>query len=281
MEKSERIGQEQLYDMLLSKELSWQEIIYDLIASEQLDPWDIDLALLASSYLTKLRELEEANFFISSKVLLAASILLRIKSEMLLSRYMRSLDEILFGKPSIEGKPVERIILDEELPELFPKTPLPRLKKVSLQELMQALDRAIVTEQRRIRKEIANKQAMKHVAVVLPKFRINIRDKIREIYSKIKDFFKREPQKKLTFTLLAGTEKNERIATFVPLLHLDTQSRILLEQQNHFDEIYIWLKKHEAEQIEKIENLSPLDLQNEKSMQEIQDTDKAGSRVTP
>ena len=259
MEKSERIGQEQLYDMLLSKELSWQEIIYDLIASEQLDPWDIDLALMASSYLLKIRELEEANFFISSKVLLAASILLRIKSEMLLRRYMRSIDEILFGK-SAEQKPSERIIFDEELPELLPKTPLPRLKKVSLQELMQALDRAIVTEQRRIRKEISQKQAMRNVEIVLPKFRINIRDKIREIYGRIKEFFKKEPQQKLTFSILAGSGKNERIATFVPLLYLDSQSKILLEQEHCFDEIYIWLKKHEAERA--IEN--PEDLQHEK-----------------
>lgn len=257
MEKSERIGQEQLYDMLLSRELSWQEIIYDLISSEQLDPWDIDLALLASKYLTIIQELEEANFFISSKVLLAASILLRIKSEMLLNRYMKSLDEILFGKPTSEEKLPERIILDEELPELLPKTPLPRLKKVSLQELMQALDRAIATETRRIRKEISQRQAMTNVGIVLPKFRINIRDKIKEIYSKIKDFFKREPQQRLTFSMLAGTEKSERIATFVPLLYLDTQSRIFLEQQNHFDEIYIWLKEHEAEiSGENTENLS-------------------------
>ena len=79
-----KVSQEQLYDLLLSRELSWQEIIYDLIASEQLDPWDIDLTFLASRYLDKIRQLEEASFFISSKVLLAASILLRIKSELLL-----------------------------------------------------------------------------------------------------------------------------------------------------------------------------------------------------
>lgn len=272
MEKADRIGQEQLYDMLLSKELSWQEIIYDLIASEQLDPWDIDISLLASSYLLKIRELEEANFFVSSKVLLAASILLRIKSEMLLSRYMKDLDEILFGKPEGQERQNERIILDEELPELLPKTPLPRLKKVSLQELMQALDRAIVTENRRIKKEIMKKQVMRNVETVLPKFRINIRDKIREIYNKIKEFFKKEPQQRLTFSLLAGTEKSERLATFVPLLHLDSQSRILLEQYKHFDEIYIFMKKHEAEKAMMADNINKENdiLEQETSSQDIQ-----------
>lgn len=82
----EKVGQEQIHDLLFDNRLSWQTIIYDLINSEQLDPWDINLSVLANKYIEKVRLLEEANFFISSKVLLAASLLLRLKSEILLSR---------------------------------------------------------------------------------------------------------------------------------------------------------------------------------------------------
>ncbi len=236
-----RVGQEQFYDLLLSRELSWQEIIYDLIASEQLDPWDIDLSLLAQRYLEKIRELEDLSFFISSKVLFAASLLLRIKSELLLDRYIKSLDEILFGKPPEKEKEYGRIFLNEELPELLPKTPLPRAKKVTLQELMQALEKAMATEQRRIVKEIATKQAARNIDMLLPKIRINIKEKIREVYNKISNFFKHQPQERLTFSILAGSDKENRIATFVPLLHLDSQEKILLEQERHFEEIYILL----------------------------------------
>ena len=97
--QAERVGQNELYNLLVSRELSWQAIIYDLIKSEQLDPWDIDLVLLTQKYLEKIKELEEASFHVSSKILHAAAILLRIKSEILLSKYLKSLDEILFGKP--------------------------------------------------------------------------------------------------------------------------------------------------------------------------------------
>lgn len=90
--------QEQIHDLLFSREISWQEIIYDLINTEQLDPWDIDIGVLANKYLEKLRRLEDEDFFVSSKVLLAAAFLLRIKSELLLSKYLKSIDEILFGK---------------------------------------------------------------------------------------------------------------------------------------------------------------------------------------
>jgi len=235
----EKVGQDELYDLLIGKEASWQAIIYDLVKSEQLDPWDIDLAVLSRSYIEKIKELEEASLFVSSKILLAAAILLRIKSELLLKRYIRSLDEILFGKP--EEKEKEEVYIQLDDVDLLPRTPLPRLRKVTLQELMTALNKAMATEHRRIKKEILLRQAAREVAFEIPKIRINIRQKIREIYEKILRFFKTTRKEKLSFTQLAGTKREERIATFIPLLHLDNQEKVLLEQEQHFGEILISL----------------------------------------
>lgn len=269
-ENIEKISQDQLYDILTSKEASWQALIYELIQTEQLDPWNIDLSLLAQRYLEKIRELEEANFFISSKVLLAASLLLRIKSEILLNRYIRSLDEILFGKKEEKKIVMERIEIDEnELPELFPRTPLPRFRQVTLQELMSALNKAINTESRRIKREITEKQAERLAQVDIPKTRVNIRDRIRQIYAKVIVYFKKKPQSKLSFTELVGKGREEKLAAFLPLLHLDNQQKVWLEQEKHFDEIYIYLyeiyKKQYAldfveEEIEEIKE----ELDNEK-----------------
>ena len=124
--------QEQIHDLLFSREIGWQEIIYDLINTEQLDPWDIDISILANKYLQKIQRFEEENYFVSSKVLLAAALLLRIKSEILLNRYIKSVDEILFGKEEKEIRKFERLELDGEIPELVPKSPIPRFRKVSL-----------------------------------------------------------------------------------------------------------------------------------------------------
>jgi len=243
MNKEEKIGQDQLYNLLLEEDLGWQALIYDLINTEQLDPWDINISILAEKYLEKIQELEEANFIISSKILLAAALLLRIKSEILLNHYIKSLDEILFGKKEEKKYQLERIELDEDIPELIPRTPLPRHKKVTLQELMSALNKAISTEQRRIHKKTIQEKLAKEAEIVLPKRNINIRDKIREIYSKLKFFFKDEKKVKIAFTKLAGKSKKEKIMIFVPLLHLDNQQKVWLEQENHFDEIYVWLKE--------------------------------------
>src|SRR4030042_683888 len=94
----ERVGHEQIHSLLFVEKIGWKEIIHELINTEQLDPWDIDICILTNRFLDKVRKLEEANFFISSQVLLAASLLLRFKSDILLNQYIPELDAVLFGR---------------------------------------------------------------------------------------------------------------------------------------------------------------------------------------
>lgn len=247
--KNIELGQEQFYDLLVSREVSWQSIIYDLIKTGQLDPWNIDLILLSKKYMERLQQLEEEGiFFISSKVLLAAAILLRIKSE-ILHENIQAIDELLFEKKKKEISASELMdstsIIDftQEDYEILPRTPLPRARKVTLQELMNALNRAINTEHRRIKKELFFRRRDYDASFVLPKKTINIGQKIKELYNKIKSFFAINKDKKLTYSELTGTGRDEKIACFLPLLHLDSQEKIFVEQEKPFSEINIWLKK--------------------------------------
>jgi len=253
----QRVGQEQIHSLLFGDKLSWQSIIYDLINSEQLDPWDVDISLLTERYLERVRGLEETDLFVSSKVLFAASLLLRIKSEILLNHYLPGLDDILFGREEKKKYQQERIELDEDVPELMPRTPLPRYRKVTLQELMSALGKAVKTENRRIGKVVMAKQQEIEMAIAIPKRRINIGDKIREIYSRVKGIFV-DRDERLAFSELTDGGKGDKISHFVPLLHLDNQHKILLEQENHLDEIWIWTK----------------DLHNEKYREELERMEK-------
>ncbi len=237
-----KVGQEQVHGLLFGEQVSWQAIIYDLINSEQLDPWDIDLTILTNKYLEKVREVEEADFFVSSKVLLAASLLLRIKSEILLNQDLPTLDDILFGREEKKQYTQERIELDEEMPELIPRTPLARARKVSLQELMTALGKAISTENRRIKKVVTARQQEIEAALALPRKRINLKDEIKKVYGKLKSIFSGEKEKVL-FDEISGKTKEERVGTFVPLLHLDNQHKVFLEQGGHRQDIWIWMKK--------------------------------------
>jgi len=245
----EKLGQEAVYDLIEKNDMGWKNIIYDLINTEQLDPWDVDLVILAHKYLEKIKELEEANFFLSSKVLLAASLLLRIKSEVLVEKEIKSIDEILFGKKE-EERELERIEIDRsKVPKLYPKTPLPRYKKISLEELMSSLDKAMKTEKRRIEKEVQEKVLEKETEIVLPKKRANVKDRIRDIYSKILKTLKKNTR--VSYADLTGGNKEEMIACFLPCLHLNNQEKIFLNQEKHFDEIWILLYKKFQEQMQK------------------------------
>jgi len=236
--------QVQVYNIINKDDPGWQTIIYDLINSEQLDPWNIDLSTLCKGYLKKIQELQEADFFVSSKVLLAAALLLRIKSDLLLTKYIREIDNILFKKEEKIEKIFEKIEIDDDLiPYLSPKTPMPRLKQVTLQELMSALDVAIKTEGRRIEKEIEKKQAERLSYVDIPKFRrINIKDRIKGFYAKVLTGFKnKKGETRLAYSHFTGNSREEKIACFLPMLHLSNNNKIWLEQEKHYSEIYLYL----------------------------------------
>lgn len=244
-----KISQDQVYDLITGEELSWQEIIYDLIKTEQLDPWDINLGILADKYLEKINSFGEDNFFVSSKVLLACALLLRLKAELLVNRYIQDLNDILYGRKEEKRYELQRIELEDgELPILVPKTPMPRQRKISLEELMSALNNAIETENRRIRKEIKQRQAEKSALVVLPKInRINLKDRIKEIYLQICTTINRT-KTKMTFSELAPT-REEKLSAFLPLLHLSNQDKLYLDQPTHFEEVYLSLEKTKEEVI--------------------------------
>ena len=268
-ESKPSVGQEQIHSLLFNREIGWQEIIYDLINTEQLNPWDINLTILSDKYLEKVRALEEADFFVSSKVLLAASLLLRIKTEFLLNRYIKSIDEILFGnKEEKQVKKLERIELEDEIPELIPKSPIPRYKKVTLQELISALNKAITTENRRIKKEIVNKNALRETGISLPKRKAtSIKDKIKEVLSKLTNHFEENTSSKnIKFSQFAGEDKEERILTFYPLLHLENQQKVWLHQEIHFEDIDIWLKKiylkHNPDPLDELKKELELELES-------------------
>jgi len=239
------VNQEQVHDLLFGREIGWKDIIYDLIKTKQLDPWNIDISILTEGFLERIQNYEETDFFISSRILFAAALLLRIKSELILSRYMKSIDEILFGQKEEEKtSSFERIELDEEIPELIPRSPMPRFRKVTLKELIDSLNKAIITENRRIKKEIVNKNALRETGISLPKRKYNIKNKLKQIHGKVIAHFEaNKSHRKVSYTKVIGEDKEERALSFYPVLQLENNGEFWLEQEAHFEEIHIWLKK--------------------------------------
>jgi len=234
--------QDHIYNLLIQKdEITWQTILQDLIKSEQMNPWDIDISLLAKRYLERIKELKDANLFVSGKVVLASSILLKIKSHKLVTEEIFKFDNKM--NPPEEYQELEELLNGApspgyDLPQLTIKTPMPRKRKVTLNDLMSALQKALEVNQRRnLRGE-----ALTQTDVKIPEKKIDISKLILDVYNQIIDFFKTKKEG-LTFSKLVNSPKKEdKILTFVPLLHLDNQEKINLEQKEHFGEISIEIK---------------------------------------
>lgn len=233
--------QDRIYNMLMQKdEITWQSIIHDLVRSGEMNPWDIDISLLSKRYLETLKTLKEAHFLISGKVILAAALLLRIKSDKLLTENIANLDQHLFSQGETEefsdfNENLEKIKLLEN-PKLTVKTPLTRKRKVSINDLMGALQRALEVDQRRTMKRLREEEHLSKVKI--PERKIDITLLIKNVYDKILDFFNKKPT--LTFSeLVASERKEDKIMTFIPMLHLVNHGKIDVEQKEHFGEINI------------------------------------------
>jgi segregation and condensation protein A len=231
--------QDQLYEMLVQKdEITWKSIIYDLIKSEQMNPWDINISLLAKKYMDAIKNLEEHNFFISGKVILASAMLLKMKSVKLVTENIADFDNQLFQQDEDlldeeEGEFREEI--NKEYPNLLVKTPQARKRKVTLNDLMFALEKALeVDDRRKVRRE--GEKLIRPVE--LPKKKIDITVLIKDLYGKIMNFFKKREE--ITFDeLLPSEDKMDKILTFLPLLHLSNEGKVDVNQEKSFGEIKI------------------------------------------
>ena len=171
---------------------------------------------------------------------------MRLKSELILSKYLRSIDDILFGREEIEkGKSTfERIELDEEIPHLILKSPLPRYRRVTLNELIESLNKAIITENRRIKKTIVNQNALRETGITLPKKSFGISERMKKLHSRLKAHFDaNKSHKKVPYTSFVGEDREERALSFFPLLQLESNGDVWLEQEGVFEEIHIWIKE--------------------------------------
>ncbi|MBU1245688.1 MAG: segregation/condensation protein A [Nanoarchaeota archaeon] len=233
--------QDQILEMLLKKdEITWQTLLYDLVKTEQMNPWDIDISLLSQKYLETVQKLQEMNFFISGKVILASSILLKIKSNKFLTENIADFDNLLFDTEAedLEDFQEDKSIRLETQPRLTIKTPQSRKRKVSIQDLVSALEKALEVDKKRKIRVIERERNKVHME--LPEKKVDISSLIKTVYGKIKDFFKTKED--LTFTELTNSDKKEdKIYTIVPLLHLANQEKVDLNQKKHFGEIDIKL----------------------------------------
>ncbi|MDO8481001.1 MAG: segregation/condensation protein A [Nanoarchaeota archaeon] len=232
---------QRILDVVLDKsEITWQEVIYDLIKTDQMDPWDIDVSLLTKKYIDRVRTMKEHDFRISGKVVLAAALLLKIKSAKWIEEDIANLDALFSSTQNEMDELLD--IGDEFVPRekidamLIPRTPQPRKRKLSIYDLVNALEKALEVKHRRVIRD------MPDLEMEAPRKKRDISQIIRDLYTRILDFFNTKKEERLMFSKIAGEDRESKIYTFIPLLHLTNQGKIDITQAQHFGEIEIEIK---------------------------------------
>jgi len=231
---------EQIYDLIFQgDDIKWQTIIHELVREGKVDPWDVDLSVLSREYIGIIKKLKAHNFRLSGKVILAAAILLKMKTDRLGVEQLLQLtnpedypEELeLQENAELQEKHFTKAKLNLRIPGI-------RKRKVTMFELVDALKKALeVDEKRRFRQS--------ELAAMMKPHRVEIRkvdvfSKIDSLWKKIKEKIKRYSKNLLQFSELTPTkDKKEIIWTLIPLLHLAQQNKIELKQDVAFGEIFI------------------------------------------
>ncbi len=201
------------------------DILLQLVTMGKVDPWNIDIVDLTEKYIKRLREMKELDLRVSARAILAASILVRMKSEALLYE-----DE---GEDE-ENEP-ERIRVDVE--PLSP--PLRRVERYyTFDDLLEALMDALEEAERK-KPRPRKKENIEERVFVVDDFRVDIEKHVYRLYEIVRNVY-REKGDKIKFWELVFDPTPKVVArTFLYLLFLSNLGKVELLQEEPLGDIYI------------------------------------------
>ncbi len=242
------------------------EILVQLAEKGDIDPWDIDILEVTDKYLAALDKSPRENLLNAGRAIFFASVLLRLKSDILLNIS----NETLLASQQTENFFPEDDLLDADnevrldlskLESFIVRSSLSkqqRKRKISLGDLIFALQQAEEEEERRaLRAKMRADRAFTIVAPETPDEILEIahEEDIDEVVEKIEAIIQEHltEEKPITLTFLSEI-LNNKSKPFVALLFLAHSQKIVLEQKDMYDEVYI----HKAGTvIEEPKNIEP------------------------
>jgi len=207
------------------EEITPIDILLQLVQMGKVDPWNIDIVDLTEKYIQRLREMKELDLRVSARAILAASILVRMKSEALLYE----------EEENGEEEKEERIRVEVE--PLAP--PLRRVERYyTFDDLIEALMDALEEAERRKPRKRKREEIEEEVFVV-DDFRVDIEKHVNRLYEIVRRLYE-ETKKPIRFWDLVFDPTPKYIArTFLYLLFLANMGKVDLLQEEPFGEIFV------------------------------------------
>ncbi len=223
--------QQQLNLQEFVRNATWRELLVELVDSNQLDPWNIDIVKVVDSYIAVVKKMQVMDLHIPANIVLAASILLRMKSETI---NIFPVEEVALAEEDAEMQG-GRILPD--VPPLISKLRLQPKRKITLEELMSALGDAIKLNEKRERVVIEKAEPLNFVVE-----KDDIDEKMERAFKLVKANVDRDGM--TTFGHLSksfSSIENMLLGLFVPLLFLAHNRQLILMQDEFFNEIFVKL----------------------------------------
>ncbi len=209
------------------------EILLNLVKNDDINPWDVDIVDITDKFLAQIEDMKIMDLRISGRTLLYAAILLRMKSTGIV---VEEEDEDEFGFDD------EMDFYDvEDYP--VPKLPIRRVatRPVTLQELITELKKAENVEfkrRERVRiRKIIEMEASTIDEVLSIAHEENIIEQVALLDVQLIDSFK--DRTCVLFSDLMNGDRSENMMTYISLLFLATDKKIMLAQKELFGELYI------------------------------------------
>lgn len=207
------------------------ELLVNMVKNGEIDPWCVDIVEVADKFLSRVREMERLDLRVSGRTLFYASVLLRMKSNVLVEPDEEEEEVDFFD--GLEDFDVE----DYPLPQL----PLRRRSQrpVTLDELISELKKAEVVERRRrarsSRRSVVEVETTEEVLGIAHEE--NIEERMQELRGRLQEIFKVADE--VSFSRLVSCNGDDPVMTFLALLFLAGRREIWLEQQELFGELII------------------------------------------
>ena len=240
----------------LEQEKSFQsegiEILVQMAKSGKIDPWNIDIVDVTDKYLAHLFEMKAQNLRATGKTFLFASILLRLKSNVLEGNdifdfedenqddYELTDDEIIDNYEP----PTNNVISFNEVLQRRTSVKINRNRTVTLKDLIrqlefyemlekkQSLKQAHERAKRRVR-NYANLSAEDIVNLAHEEF---IENSVQAIQAKLEKIFNKEEKVELHELISIGMSK---VTAFIALLFLTAEGKCDLEQDEFYSDLYV------------------------------------------
>lgn len=219
--------------MEIAEKPEWKQILVDIVQHERMNPWDVDLSVVATHFVGTIKKMKKLNLRVSANVVLAASIILRYKSDaLILHDDAKEEDQIVFIPDDVYQEPI--------IPRLEATARITK-RKVTLEDLISAVEDVMSKEKKKAQHR---RQRLENVIpeplLEMVTTEENFEKKLEEIYHKVEK--QADKEKLVLFSNIIENKTVENvIGTLVPLLHLANKQRIAMWQEEFFGEIFIHL----------------------------------------